>query len=215
MHKTLTYSSFVVATVVVLGIFVTATSYTQLGLAVLLYPLLAYIALRIFPRKVWKSPIISINIPITAEKSTTQKETPREEKIDKVDIADIDKRAFLKLIGLAGLSFFLSSLFTRRGEELLFNRASSNPGITSLEDPSGNKIHPAEQQPTDGYQISEIDDNDISFLGYINTKGQWYIMKGDGETGSFRYTKGDTDFSGNWGNRENLTYAYYHELFSN
>ena len=44
LRKSLTYSSFVAAGVLVVFAFVTAKTYAQLGLAVVLYPLLAFFA---------------------------------------------------------------------------------------------------------------------------------------------------------------------------
>lgn len=202
--KTITYSTFLLVSFLTLLAFVRAKTYTELAVAIVLYPALAYFALRLFPRKTWNKPVLSIKVPIEPVQKT---------ELERVDIADIDKRAFLKLIGVAGFYFFISSFFSRRGESLFFDKAT-NSGVTALEDPKGNKIYPAERHPTDGYEISEIDDSDTTFFGYTNTNGHWYIMKGDAETGSFRYTKGENDFHGNWTNRENLKYIYFHELFT-
>ena len=118
-----------------------------------------------------------------------------------MEVADIDKRAFLKLIGATGISFFLFSLLGRRVEVPFFGRAVE----------SG--TNPVEGQPTDGYKISEIDDNTITYYGFTNKDGAWLIMREDTEASSFRYVKGDLEFSGNWSNRENLKYDYFHEVF--
>ncbi|MBI4137311.1 hypothetical protein HY469_04580 [Candidatus Roizmanbacteria bacterium] len=134
-------------------------------------------------------------------------------KHKQIEVVDIDKRAFLKLIGAAGVYFFLSSLFSRRGETLFFDRIANQDG-NPLENSTGNQTYPVVRQPTDGYQISEIDDGDITFLGYTNQTGNWYIMKGDPETGSYRYTKGESDFARSWNNRKNLHYVYFYELFA-
>lgn len=55
MRKTLTYTTFGVASLLVIMLFVTARSYNQLTLGVFLYVPLAYLALTIFPRKKLKS----------------------------------------------------------------------------------------------------------------------------------------------------------------
>lgn len=210
MRKTITYTSFVIATLVVVLAFVTARTYTQLALATILYPLLVYFAFKIFPRKTWKAPVFTVRLPVrSTEKVVAETIKP---KAQPVEVADIDKRAFLKLIGAAGLSFFLFSLIGRKTGALPFGGASGT-GITALEDVAGNKINPAQAQPTDGYRISEIDDNAITFYGFTNKDGAWFIMKEDTDTGSFRYSRGDTNFSGNWSNRENLGYDYYSNVF--
>ena len=51
MSKTITYTSFAIAALLIVLAFVTATSYTQLAIAIVLYPAVAYFALKIFLRK--------------------------------------------------------------------------------------------------------------------------------------------------------------------
>jgi hypothetical protein len=210
MRKTLTYSSFVVASLALIVVFVTATTYTQLGVAVLLYPLLVYFAYELFIRRNWKAPAITVQPQVKLAKKVGVETAKLQRK--SVGIVDVDKREFLKMIGVAGISFFLFSIFTRRSESLFFGKAAG-PGISALEDSAGNKIDPAERQPTDGYRISEIDDNELTFYGFINKNGGWFIMKEDPNAGSFRYIKGESDFPGNWTNRESLKYDYFHNIF--
>lgn len=202
MRKFLVILIFIVASLVTAVVFVTATSYTQLVLACLFYPPIAYFIFMFFPRKpktiaVAQQPTAAATIqPVAAAEET-------------VGIVDTDKRAFLKLIGAAGLSLFLFSIFNRRAEGLFFGKA----GTTSLEDIDGNKISPAERQPTDGYQICEIDDTYTAYYGFINKEGAWYIMKQDPDTGSVRYVRGDANFPDSWNTRENLSYDYFSTVF--
>ena len=218
MRKTLTYSSFVITSLLVILAFVTATTYTQLGVAVILYPLFAFFAYKLFIVKNPIAPGIPVQLPQV--KPTKKDETEEEvEEVEKVKlkredtvIADIDRRAFLKIIGATGISFFLFSLFNRRTGGMFSGRATE-PGISALTDGAGIKIDPAERQPLDSFQISEIDDNFVSFYGFINSGGAWFIMKEDPDEGTFRYTKGDAHFSENWANRGDLNYNYYHNVF--
>lgn len=203
MRKTLTYSSFVIVSLVVVAIFLTATTYTQLGIAIILYPLLVYFAFKLFPRKSLKAPIITVELPAKNEPAP---------KLEPVEVSDIDKRAFLKLIGAAGISLFLFSLLGRRGESAFFGKAIGT-GTVSLEDKNGNKINPAERQPTDGYRISEIDDSTIAYYGFTNKDGAWFIMKEDSGSGSFRYANGVSDFPRNWANHEKLDYDHFYNVF--
>ena len=76
-----------------------------------------------------------------------------------------------------------------------------------------------------GYQISDEDansaDSDITYYGYLNQEGQWYIMRedvsvgGDDDVKAFRFTKGalDSDYTTNWALRESLTYADFEATF--
>lgn len=193
MSKTITYPSFVIASLLVVLVFVTSTTYTQLAVAVLVYPALVYFALKVFPRKMrvrLKEPKVA-NQPV--------RETKKAEAI----VVDLDKRAFLKLIGATGITFFLFSLLGRRVENSLFGRVLESGGITS----------PPQSSPTAGYRISEIDDNVVSYYGFINNQGGWFIMKEDPDSGTFRYAKGESDFPGSWLSRERLEYDYFHNLF--
>lgn len=211
MRKALTYTSFLATSILVILAFVTATTFLQLGIAVVIYPFVAYFAYRIFMVRGQKAPAPAIQIaPSSQTESKTLDIVDSENKPDKL-VADIDKRAFLKVIGATGISFFLFSLLNRRTESLFFG--GGGPGISSLTDDAGNKINPAERQPTDSYTISEIDDEYIAFYGFTNKEGAWFIMREDPEDGSFRYAKGESDFAGNWSKREEINYDYYHNVF--
>ena len=211
MRKVLKYLSFAAAGFLEIFAFITPNTYIQLAIAIIFYPLLAYFAYRLFFSKKQKIPQSSFQLPTIAKPENIKTETVQAESGD-VIVADIDKRAFLKLIGAAGISFFLYSIFSRKSEALFFGKALE-PGITALEDSTGKKIDPAERQPTDSYLISEIDDELIAYYGFTNKEGAWFIMKEDPDNGSIRYTKGDVNFPGNWSDRESLNYDYYHNVF--
>lgn len=211
INKILTYCSFAVVTLIVIVTFVTATTYIQLAVAIILYPVLVYFSFKVFPRKIRSYPSIKPAIAIQSPmKSTEKAETDKRENIS---IIDIDKRAFLKLIGGTGIIFFLLSIFNKNAGGLFPGIAPAGSGLTLLKDTAGNKIDPAQNQPLDGYRISEVDDNTISFYGFINKDGAWFIMKGDANTGSFRYARGNSDFPNNWAGRANLKYDYFYKLF--
>ena len=203
MRKTLTYSIFTIMSLLVILAFITAKSYLQLGVAILLYPLLAYFALQIFKRKSWRAPIVTIKFPVATAK-------PRREA---VDVADIDKRTFLKLVGAAGLSFFVFSLLGRRAENLLFGSSSEPSIIGNALNSTGGEVNVSGTPQLNGYRISEIDDRLVSYYGFVNNQGNWMIMREDTETSAFRYSTGKTNFPISWADRENLKYSYYHELF--
>lgn len=204
MQKILTFSSFTIASLIMIAIFITTTTYLQLAIAVALYPLLIYFAYKIFPIKTREYH--------SAAHATVIQPVVESTKRESVGISDIDKRAFLKLIGVTGLSFFLLSIFNKKTEGL-FTKTLPGSEMVSLKSIDGNKIEPAQSHPTDGYRISEIDDNAITYYGFTNKDGAWFVMKEDTDTGSFRYSKGDANFSGNWTNRENLKYDYFSKVF--
>lgn len=216
MRKILAWSSFVIFSAIVIVAFITATTYIQLIAAILLYPLFAYFAFRAFPRKARVRPLVkqatAVQSPvILADKIEAEKiEVTKKANLR---ISDIDKRVFLKWIGSTGLILFLFSIFNKNAGNFLPGVAPAGPGTVVLKDTTGTQVDPAIKNPTDGYKISEVDDDVTAFSGFINKDNAWYIMRVDTEKGSFRYTKGDSNFSGNWANRKNLRYGYYSNVF--
>ena len=74
-----------------------------------------------------------------------------------------------------------------------------------------------------GYKIAnqqaKAADADITYYGYIDRLGNWYIMKRDGSDGgagviTFTFIKGSTLYSTNWTARESLTYAAFDTTFA-
>lgn len=211
INKTLIiYPSFVLFFLLVGAVFLTSTTYTQLGIAVMLYPLLAFFGYKIFLghdatlTTVSKSHLD--NIPakeVIKEQDSTQ--------TDSVGIADIDKRAFLKLIGATGISFFVMSIFGQKIQSLLFGQnGPTQPGALNVS-PQSNST--ASASPTDSYSISEVDNSTVSYFGFIDKEGGWFIMQGNADTGSYRYTKGTSNFPSNWKRRQALKYDYFYKVF--
>lgn len=213
-RRVLACSMFIIAGLIIGTAFVTATSYFQLGVAILLYPLLTHYLLKAFPRNS-NSKVVNGDMAVQSVSKSVLNLNPEKDTktTQSIGIADIDKRAFLKLIGGAGISLFLFSLFNKKSESLFFGNGSNVPETTSIKNTSGVKIDPAERQATDGYQITEIDDDTISFYGFTNRDGSWFIMREDSDSGSYRYTKGTEDFPSNWNTRHDLNYSYYSDVF--
>ena len=204
------YSSFTIASLLVALIFLTTASFTQLGIAIVLYPILAFCAYQIFLRNdrhyIGSKPKVVQKPQTTTETVKTPNNTVR--------ISDIDKQVFLKLLGGTGLFLFISAFLSKKTTSLFSGGTSPVLEEVSLKDPTGNLIAPAQKQITDGYLISEIDDNiTAAFYGFINKKGAWYITRVDTNTGSVRYFSGESNFSGNWNNREKLKYDYLNNAF--
>lgn len=187
--------------------FVTAKSLDQLAIASLFYPPLAYFIFKYFPVRTRQTVVANRSpdpaSPVASSAPVTEVE----------EVVDTDKRAFLKLIAAAGLSYFIYSLFSRRPEAMFFDRAVES-GTLTLTDSTGHKINPAERQPTDGYQISQIDEGEVIYSGFTNKSGGWYIMKGDMTTGSFRYVRGESNFPDSWSRRDQLGYDYFYNVFT-
>lgn len=195
MYKYITFPTFAFAFIGTALIFVTSTSYWQLGTAMLIYAVLSYLVLKVFPRGS-KSTHVEISYTDKAHQTEVlEKETE--------DVIDVNKRAFLKLIGAAGLSFFIFSIFSRKAQI---------PFLAKMQDSEPTTL-PAPKNPMDGYQVAEIDDSDVSYYGFTNKDGNWIIMREDTEASSFRYVKGAEAFPDNWSNRVKLNYEYFHNVF--
>lgn len=197
MKKTLIILFSLLAAIAVTVLFVTSTSYIQLVIASLLYPPIAYLIFSGFSIK----ENTAQPAPINTNNPVMTSPTPP------VEVIDFDKRAFLKLVGAAGLSFFVFSFLSKRLEGAIFNKDSSLN--------SKNETSASASTATDGYKVNEIDSGEISYYGFVNENGEWYIMREDSNTGSFRYTRGKSEFAKNWENRESFDYGYYHKVFGN
>lgn len=209
MTKAITYSSFIIACILVALAFVTAKSYTQLAIGVILYPALAYYALKVFPRK---SEDNYIQPSVTVQLPSRLVQRAQEENRERVDVVDVDKRTFLKLVGTVGLSFFVFSLLGRKVGDMLFGRSLSS-GVNPPQDTGSGIEGQAGAGITAGYKVSEIDEDIVSYYGFTNQEGGWLIMKEDTEVNSFRYAKGASGFPTNWDNRKKLKYDYFYNLF--
>ncbi|OGV97363.1 hypothetical protein A2W24_06560 [Microgenomates group bacterium RBG_16_45_19] len=134
------------------------------------------------------------------------------EALDDAEVKDLNRRMFLKLIGSAGLATFVFALFSKSAHAAFFGSVPG-PGTVALKDTAGNKIDPAEKHPTDGYEISQVDDSTIpAYYGFLNKNGAWYIAR-EGNSGEYRYARGATDFSSYWGNHTGLSYSYFNLVF--
>ena len=134
------------------------------------------------------------------------------EQLSEDQVKDINKRLFLKLIGGAGFTTFLFALFTKSSQAAFFGSVPG-PGTVAIKDSSGNPIDPAEKQPTDGYEVSQVDDTSIpAYYGFVDKDGNWYIAK-EGAGGEYRYYAGSSDFATNWTNRSGLQYDYFNNIF--
>lgn len=158
-----------------------------------------------------RTPVVSVS----SIASSDQKGVPLVDEVEGEtlkEVPDIDKRAFLKLIGSAGISLFMLALFTKKAQAAFFGSVPG-PGVVSLKDSAGNKIDPAEKHPTDGYKITELDDSGTpAYYGFVKKTGAWYILQDT--NGAYRYTKGSSDFSTGWTGRIGLTYGYFNAIFN-
>jgi hypothetical protein len=128
-------------------------------------------------------------------------------------ISDDNRRLFLKLVGSTSLSIFFMAIMGKGSAKAAFFGSMPGPGTVAIKDSSGTPIDPAILQPTDGFEISQVDDSVTpSYYGFVHKTGAWYITKEDA-TGAYRYAKGASDFATSWTGRTSLSYDYFDAVF--
>lgn len=217
MKKLLVYYNFIVVSLMILAGFLGVYNIAQLTSAILFFPLAAYFLLLVMPNRkraiVFPEPQKATKTKKKPAKSEVLKAEKVDDKIDKKKL-DANRRAFIKLIGSAGVSLFLFSIFTKKAQGAFFGSVPG-PGVVALKDTSGAQIDPAIKLPTDGYKISEIDDSSPSYYGFVDKDGDWFIMK-ESATGQYTYYKKtvtDNDFTTDWPNRATFGYQYFDSIF--
>ena len=204
MKRLLYYYAFILATLLTIGGFTSVQNVWQLIPAIFSFPLMVYFGLLVAPKR---------SKAVLLPKMQT-------EKVEKAEIVkekqgfDGNRRAFLKIIGSAGLTLFFFSIFTKRAEAAFFG-SNPGPGIVGIKDSTGTLIDPAKHHPTDGYRISAVDDSSPAFYGFVNKDGDWFIMKeeADGDYLYYKKLAGDDDFGTEWPNRGGFGYGYFDMKF--
>ncbi len=203
------YGLFICLVLTITGI-ISAKEVNDLLASFIYLPLIFYFSIQIINQRIKNKP------PEVKNKKGYRKQQSKEviypTQIENPNVSDNDKRLFLKLIGSAGFSLLFMALFTKKAQAAFFGSVPG-PGVVSVKNIAGEKIDPAESHPTDGYEITEIDDaSSPAYYGFLKKNGYWYIMKED-STGAYRYSKGTSSFSTNWTNRASLTYNYFDNVF--
>lgn len=71
-------------------------------------------------------------------------------------------------------------------------------------------------KPSD--QNQKATDTTITYFGFVNSKGEWYIMQqvatNSGADLTFKYIKGNSGYTANYALRESLTYDYFYNIFT-
>jgi len=134
-----------------------------------------------------------------------------------------NKKTFLKVLGVVGLGFLITSLLPKKADALVFGSTPSSSTV-GVKDASNIRINPATNEKLDdvitalntsgGYKISDIDETGaINYFGYVASSGAWYILAYDTSANTFRYIKGDSNYSASWSTHTSLSYGYYDVVF--
>lgn len=213
MKKLLIYYNFIIVSAMVLSGFLGVATIPQLISASLFFPLFIYFGLLILPKE--RKALV---IP---QKASSKAQLTKKSKVDDEVVElkktkgnfDLDRRAFIKLIGSAGLSLFMLSIFTKKAQAAFFGSVPG-PGTVAIKDTTGTPIDPAIKHPTDGYRIAELDDSTPAYYGFMDKNGNWFILRDD--NGTYKYLTGSSGFSTAWTNRATapeIDWKYYDEAF--
>ncbi|MBU1031572.1 hypothetical protein KKE03_01455 [Patescibacteria group bacterium] len=216
------YYSFIVVAIMTVSGLLGAKNTPQLLSGVIFLPLAGYFVLQVLPKK---RQVIDIPAIILEPKKLKQlkkqvkhkneQSSSTDEPVTKLPRVDINRRQFLKLIGSAGLTLFLFSIFAKKAQAAFFGSVPG-PGTVALKDISGAQIDPAQKHPTDGYRIARLEDDIPAYYGFLNKDGHWFIMEDSG-TGEYLYARGDENFLiDGWNKRKGeggLDYAEFDAVF--
>lgn len=140
-------------------------------------------------------------------------------KVVKAKQVEVDesKREFVKTITgtlAAGLAIWFMS--KKKVAQAAFFGGGGGTTL-AMKDTAGIKIDPAQRQPLDGYNISDMDTaGTTKYYGFLNKNGGWYIMKENTTTNSFSYRKGAADYDTGWSDRTSPGgYANFYNTFRN
>ena len=69
--------------------------------------------------------------------------------------------------------------------------------------------------PLDGYHIAHEDIGDTSYYGYLNSNGEWYIMRAvrTDNVVAYTYVSGSSGYATAWTNRSSQSYASFDTTF--
>jgi len=160
--------------------------------------------------------------PVPAE-APVLAEVPAEQELSPV--ADPHRRDFLRKVGGAGIGLLAYSLLNPKQVGAAFFGSVPGPGTVAVKDTTDTKIDPAikgYQSRTTSYGITEIDDGDPAYYGFINKDGSWYVLKEDETTGDFAYRYASPinnptlpDFLDAWAVHDTtLDYVYFDAAFT-
>ena len=138
-------------------------------------------------------------------------------EVGQVQTGEIDesKRKFLKIAAGTSLATAIMMFVNRKSVGAAFFGSVPGPGTVAVKDIKGNKVDPAQRQPLDGYNISDIDDGGIiRYFGFINKDGGWYVLQEDTLNNTIRYRVGDTGYVAAWGARTTgAPYGLFNDVF--
>ena len=217
MKKILIYYNFVIIAFIVITGFIFATRPIDLLTAILFYPIFVYFALLIAPKRQKAIILPKETKPavIEAEKEGEGKVIKLEKVVEGEKKFDLDRRAFIKLIGSAGTAAFIFSIFGIKKAEAAFFGSVPGPGIVGVKNIAGVPIDPAEKHPTDGYRIAELDDSTPAYYGFLNKESAWFIMREE-SSGTYKYKTGSSGFTSAWSGRAaipEIEWEYYDDAF--
>ncbi len=84
---------------------------------------------------------------------------------------------------------------------------------------SGTQVNPATEEKQDAtlfhYKLARlpVPGDTLTYLGYLDKDGNWYIAEIDETNGTMKYVKGTSGFTTAWSNRASNTYEDFNSIF--
>lgn len=91
--------------------------------------------------------------------------------------------------------------------------------VTELIGADGVLKNPATEEKQDAtlfhYKLARlpVPGDVLTYLGYLDKDGNWYITEIDETNGTMKYVKGTSGFTTAWSNRASQTYQDYNQVF--
>lgn len=108
---------------------------------------------------------------------------------------------------------------TRDGSRILVEVDRTGGGGSGVINRIGDPINPATEDKQDAtlfhYKLARlpVPGDTLTYLGYLDKDGNWYITEIDEANGTQKYVKGTSGFTTAWSNRASNTYEDFNNIF--
>lgn len=81
-------------------------------------------------------------------------------------------------------------------------------------------LHYAREDYKISDRATDTGDSDVQYIGYVNRKGEWYILKEDRSPATanvdreYRFWSGSSNYTAGWAGREGYSYERYDVHFA-
>lgn len=105
------------------------------------------------------------------------------------------------------------------GQAVSEHNEAANAKRVSPVNAVGTQVNPATEEKQDAtlfhYKLARlpVPGDVLTYLGYLDKDGNWYIAEIDETNGTMKYVKGTSGFTTAWSNRASQTYLDFDSIF--